>query len=67
MVTVKGGEVAFRMGPEGCRLVSATPVSGYTAKVARADSWIRVDLVKGEHGTGVFCIGHEQRTDTWEY
>jgi hypothetical protein len=67
VVTVKGGEVAFRIGADGCRLLSATPVSGYTAKVARADGWIRVDLVKGEHGTGVFCIGHEQRTDTWEY
>ncbi|MGP4096693.1 hypothetical protein [Nonomuraea sp. KM90] len=67
VVTVKGGEVAFTLGPEGCRLVSATPVGGYTAKVARADGWIRVDLAKGEHGTGVFCISHEQRTDTWEY
>lgn len=67
VVKVKGGEVAFTLGPAGCRLVSATPVSGYTAKIARADGWIRVDLVKGEHGTGVFCIGHEQRTDTWEY
>ncbi|WP_188195856.1 hypothetical protein [Nonomuraea sp. SYSU D8015] len=67
VVTVKGGEVAFRIGPDGCRLVSATPVSGYTAKVARADGWIRVDLAKGQHGTGVFCIGHERRTDTWEY
>ncbi|MEV5894177.1 hypothetical protein [Nonomuraea fuscirosea] len=67
VVKVKGGEVAFTLGPEGCRLVSATPVSGYTAKVARAEGWIRVDLAKGEHGTGVFCISHEQRTDTWEY
>ncbi|MEV0385269.1 hypothetical protein [Nonomuraea sp. NPDC050643] len=67
VITVKGGEVVFTLGPEGCRLVSATPVSGYTAKVARADGWIRVDLAKGGHGTGVFCISHEQRTDTWEY
>jgi hypothetical protein len=67
VVKVKGGEVAFTIGREGCRLISATPVSGYTAKIARADGWIRVDLVKGEHGTGVFCIGHERRTDTWEY
>ncbi|MEU8357252.1 hypothetical protein AB0C27_14670 [Nonomuraea sp. NPDC048882] len=67
VVKVKGGEVAFTLGPEGCRLVSATPVSGYTAKVSRAEGWIRVDLAKGEHGTGVFCISHEQRTDTWEY
>ncbi|MFC4111946.1 hypothetical protein [Nonomuraea zeae] len=67
VITVKGGEVAFTLGPGGCRLVSATPVSGYTAKVARADGWIRVDLARGGHGTGVFCISHEQRTDTWEY
>ncbi|WP_346102682.1 hypothetical protein [Nonomuraea maheshkhaliensis] len=67
VVKVKGGEVAFTLGPEGCRLISATPVSGYTAKVSRAEGWIRVDLAKGEHGTGVFCISHEQRTDTWEY
>ncbi|GAA4943744.1 hypothetical protein GCM10023334_055720 [Nonomuraea thailandensis] len=67
VVKVKGGEVAFTLGQDGCRLISATPVSGYTAKIARADGWIRVDLVKGEHGTGVFCIGHERRTDTWEY
>jgi hypothetical protein len=67
VITVKGGEVVFSLGSGGCRLVSATPVSGYTAKVARADGWIRVDLARGEHGTGVFCIGHERRTDTWEY
>jgi hypothetical protein len=67
VITVKGGEVAFTLGPEGCRLVSATPAGGYTAKVARADGWIRVDLAKGGHGTGVFCISHERRTDTWEY
>ncbi|MFC5835672.1 hypothetical protein [Nonomuraea insulae] len=67
VVTVKGGEVTFTLGDEGCRLVSATPAGGFTAKVARAEGWIRVDLVKGEHGTGVFCISHERRTDTWEY
>ncbi|MBT2233991.1 hypothetical protein [Nonomuraea sp. NEAU-A123] len=67
VVSVKGGEVAFTLGPEGCRLVSATPRGGYTAKVARNTGWIRVDLVKGEHGSGVWCISGEQRTDTWEY
>ena len=67
VVSVKGGEVAFTLGPDGCRLVSATPKGGYTAKVARNTGWIRVDLVKGEHGSGVWCISGEQRTDTWEY
>lgn len=67
MVTVKGGEVAFTLGPDGCRLVSATPNTGYTAKIARNVGWIRVDLVRGEHGSAVFCISAEQRTDTFEY
>ncbi|WP_162795347.1 hypothetical protein [Nonomuraea lactucae] len=67
VVTVKGGEVVFTLGSGGCRLVSATPATGYTAKVARNVGWIRVDLVKGEHGSGVWCISGEQRTDTWEY
>ncbi|SPL90077.1 secreted protein [[Actinomadura] parvosata subsp. kistnae] len=67
VMKVKGGEVAFTLGPEGCRLISATPAGGYTATIARADGWIRVDLARDGHGTGVFCIGHERRTDTWEY
>ncbi|MFI6291699.1 hypothetical protein ACIBEJ_08945 [Nonomuraea sp. NPDC050790] len=67
VVTVKGGEVAFTIGAAGCRLVSATPNSGYTAKVSKNDGWIRVDLVQAEHGSAVFCIAAERRTDTWEY
>ncbi|WP_157549526.1 hypothetical protein [Nonomuraea candida] len=67
VISVTGGEVVFSLGGRSCRLVSATPAGGYTAKVARADGWIRVDLARDGHGTGVFCIGHEQRTDTWEY
>lgn len=67
VVTVKGGEVAFTIGAAGCGLVSATPNSGYTAKVSKNDGWIRVDLVQAEHGSAVFCIGAERRTDTWEY
>lgn len=67
VVPVKGGEVAFAFEQKGCRLVSATPASGYTAKVVKHPDWIRVDLVKGGHGTGVWCIGKERRTDTWEY
>ncbi|WP_327090577.1 hypothetical protein OIE66_08120 [Nonomuraea sp. NBC_01738] len=67
VVSVVGGEVAFTIGPEGCALVSATPRSGYTAKVSTHAAWIRVDLVRGEHGSGVWCISAERRTDTWEY
>lgn len=67
VVTAKGGEVTFTVGDEGCRLVSATPKSGYTAKVAETADWIRVDLVQGDHGSAIFCIGRERRTDLWEY
>ncbi|WP_214320628.1 hypothetical protein [Nonomuraea sediminis] len=67
VIEVKGGEVAFRLDANGCRLVSASPRAGYTAKVSRNDGWIRVDLAKDGHGSGVWCIGHERRTDTWEY
>jgi hypothetical protein len=47
--------------------VSASPSAGYTAKVAKNADWIRVDLTKAEHGTAVFCLGGERRTDTWAY
>ncbi|GAA4060453.1 hypothetical protein GCM10022248_30290 [Nonomuraea soli] len=67
VVTAKGGEVTFTVGDEGCRLVSATPKSGYTAKVTETADWIRVDLVQGDHGSAIFCVGRERRTDLWEY
>lgn len=67
VVAVTGGQVAFAFDAKGCRLVSATPAAGYAAKVTNHPDWIRVDLAKGGHGTGVFCIGAERRTDTWEY
>ncbi|MEV0582191.1 hypothetical protein [Nonomuraea sp. NPDC050310] len=67
VLTVKGGEVVFRLDRNGCALVSATPKSGYTTRVSRNDGWIRVDLAQGAHGSAAFCIGSERRTDTWEY
>ncbi len=67
VVTVKGGEVTFELGPDGCRLISAIPNSGYSTNVSSNTGWIRVDLAKGEHGSSAFCISGERRTDTWEY
>jgi outer membrane biosynthesis protein TonB len=67
VVTAKGGEVTFTIGQTGCRLVSATPAGGYTANVTETDAWIRVDLTQGDHGSAVFCISGERRTDVWEY
>ncbi|GAA3414571.1 hypothetical protein [Streptosporangium vulgare] len=67
VVNVKGGSVSFAIENGVCRLIAAAPNAGYEAKVASATGWIRVDLVQGEHGSAVFCIGGESRTDLWEY
>ncbi|MDP9850219.1 hypothetical protein [Streptosporangium lutulentum] len=67
VVTAKGGSVSFVLENGTCRLVTAAPNAGYEAKVAQNTGWIRVDLVQGEHGSSVFCIGGENRTDLWEY
>ncbi|MFF5209240.1 hypothetical protein [Streptosporangium sp. NPDC000396] len=67
VVRVKGGSASFVIEGGACRLVTAAPNAGYETKVSQADGWIRVDLVQGGHGSAVFCIGGENRTDTWEY
>ncbi|GAA3441171.1 hypothetical protein [Planomonospora venezuelensis] len=67
VVRVKGGTVSFTIENGACRLVSAVPNSGYQTRISQADGWIRVDLYQGDHGSAAFCIGHENRTDTWEY
>jgi hypothetical protein len=67
VVNVKGGSVSFVIEGGACRLVTAAPNAGYEAKVAQNAGWIRVDLVQGAHGSSVFCIGGENRTDLWEF
>jgi hypothetical protein len=67
VVNVKGGSVSFVIENGICRLVSAVPNAGYETKVSQADGWIRVDLIQGAHGSSAFCIGHENRTDVWEF
>ncbi len=67
VVAAKNGSVSFAIDAGVCRLVAATPNAGYEAKVSQADGWIRVDLVQEQHGSAVFCIGRENRTDVWEY
>ncbi|WP_433242112.1 hypothetical protein ACQPYK_37450 [Streptosporangium sp. CA-135522] len=67
VVNVLGGSVSFAIEGGACRLVTAAPNAGFEAKVSRAEGWIRVDLARDEHGSAVFCIGGEGRTDTWEY
>lgn len=69
VVTVKGGQVSFAIENNECRLLSASPAAGYEAKVSGNVGWIRVDLLKGEHGSTVFCTwhGHGPATDVWEF
>ncbi|MEV8636188.1 hypothetical protein AB0395_31495 [Streptosporangium sp. NPDC051023] len=67
VVTVKNGSVSFTIDAGVCRLVAATPNPGFEAQVSQADGWVRVDLVQGQHGSAVYCVGKESRTDVWEY
>lgn len=69
VVNVKGGQVSFAIENGECRLLSATPAAGYEARVSGNVGWIRVDLMKGDHGSSVFCTwhGHGPATDVWEF
>jgi Predicted membrane protein len=69
VVHVKGGQVSFAIENGECRLLSATPAAGYEARVSGNVGWIRVDLMKGEHGSSVFCTwhGHAPMTDVYEF
>ncbi|GAA3131199.1 hypothetical protein GCM10017600_85560 [Streptosporangium carneum] len=67
VVSARNGSVSFSIEAGVCRLVAASPNAGFESQVSQADGWIRVDLVQGQHGSAVFCIGKENRTDVWEY
>ncbi|MGI5165934.1 hypothetical protein ACQEU3_16385 [Spirillospora sp. CA-253888] len=56
--TVRHGRVTLAIGPDSARLVSTSPDSGYTAKVWRRSTWLRVDLTNGPHGSAVFVTWH---------
>ncbi|MFD0891421.1 hypothetical protein ACFQ08_43315, partial [Streptosporangium algeriense] len=66
-VSAKNGSVVFSIEGGVCRVVSANPNAGYEAQVTQAEGWVRVDLVQGQHGSAVYCVGRESRTDVWEY
>lgn len=65
---VEGGQVAFEMGPDWAKLVSATPESGWAMTVWEQPTWIRVDFVKDNITWSVFCVWNEQppQIDTWK-
>ncbi|MFC4061024.1 hypothetical protein ACFOWE_22205 [Planomonospora corallina] len=66
VVNVKGGSVSFTIENGVCRLISAAPRAGYETKVWENAGWMRVDLTKDGSTSSAFCIGHENRTDSWE-
>ncbi|WP_157963527.1 superantigen-like protein SSL4 [Actinocorallia populi] len=66
---VKSGRVVLALSADSARLVSATPNSGFQAKVWRQDQWLRVDLTDGVKGSAVFAKwnGHAPLVQVYEY
>lgn len=54
-VTVPGGRAVFDMGDSSASLVSATPEGGWSMRVWKAPTWIRVMFYRGEETSSVFC------------
>ncbi|MEE1937948.1 hypothetical protein V1L54_00690 [Streptomyces sp. TRM 70361] len=53
---VRGGRVAFDLGPDSATLVSATPNAGWEIGVWQGDRWIRVTFTRGDEASSVFCV-----------
>ena len=66
---VKSGSVVLALYDDSAKLVSASPNSGFQAKVWRQDEWLRVDLTDGVKGSAVFVTwnGHPPLVDVYEY
>ena len=56
---LRGGRVAFDLGPASATLVSATPNAGWEMQVWRAAQWIRVTFTRGDEASSVFCTWHD--------
>ncbi|GAA0961080.1 hypothetical protein [Actinocorallia libanotica] len=66
---VKSGRVVLALSADSARLVSASPNSGFQAKVWRKEEWLRVDLTDGVNGSAVFATwnGHPPLVEVYEY
>ncbi|PJE94109.1 hypothetical protein CUT44_27795 [Streptomyces carminius] len=53
---VRGGRVAFDLGPDSATLVSATPNAGWEIGVWEGERWIRVTFTRGDEASSVFCV-----------
>ncbi|GAA2432934.1 hypothetical protein GCM10010405_14950 [Streptomyces macrosporus] len=56
---LRGGRVAFDLGPDSATLVSATPHAGWEMRVWKESRWIRVTFTRGEEASSVFCVWHD--------
>ncbi|MFF4058251.1 hypothetical protein ACFYZ8_01125 [Streptomyces sp. NPDC001668] len=54
-----GGRAVFDLGEKSATLVSATPGTGWSMQVWKAESWIRVEFSSGADRVSVFCTWHD--------
>ncbi len=66
---VKSGRVVLALSADSARVVSASPNSGFQAKIWRKEEWLRVDLTDGVNGSAVFATwnGHPPIVEVYEY
>ena len=54
-----GGRVVLDLGKTSATLVSATPGAGWSVRVWKTESWIRVEFASGADRVTVFCTWHD--------
>jgi hypothetical protein len=54
-----GGRVVLDLGETSATLVSATPGAGWSVRVWKTESWIRVEFASGADRVTVFCTWHD--------
>ncbi|WP_258539737.1 hypothetical protein [Streptomyces ipomoeae] len=65
----EGGRVVFSLSDTYATLVSATPGSGWSMRVWKTETWIRVEFAVGADRVTVFCTWHDSapRVDVQNY
>ncbi|MET9252282.1 hypothetical protein [Streptomyces sp. NPDC003717] len=54
-----GGRAVFDLGTSSASLVSATPKAGWSMRVWKTETWIRVEFAAGTDRVSVFCTWHD--------
>ncbi|KES07052.1 hypothetical protein BU52_10670 [Streptomyces toyocaensis] len=55
----KGGRAVFDLGETSASLVSASPGAGWSMRVWKTETWIRVEFAAGADRVSVFCTWHD--------